>query len=176
MEPTVFNIVIATAEDIPDLERIGRSTFYESFIEITPEKDMLAYLDISFNPEVLKEELTDPSSVFYLVKTGGRIAGYGKINFDKPPYGMAEMEGCMEIQRIYIAKEFQGMGAARQLMDVFFEEAKKRKFKTTWLSTGAFNNKALNFYNKYGFRQVAHHSFPVGRVYFDDVILLKDEG
>lgn len=58
-------------------------------------------------------------------------------------------------------------------MDVFFTEARHRELYNIWLSTGAFNNKALKFYEKYGFEKIANHDFPVGKAMFDDVILLK---
>ena len=176
METGDFIIRIINEKDIDALQQIGRSTFYESFIDITPEKDMQEYLATSFNIQTLLAEIKDPNSIFYFVERENRIVGYGKINFNKPPYGIPGLENCMEIQRIYITKAFHGSGAAQKLMDAFFNEAIRRKLYNIWLSTGAFNNKALKFYEKYGFEKIGNHSFPVGKVNFEDVILLKQTG
>lgn len=170
-----INIRILTTKDIEALCHIGRTTFLESFTVITPEADMLAYLDASFNEMQLLEELTDKNSVFYFIESGNDTIGYGKINFNKSPYGMEGMKDCMEIQRIYVLKDCQRNGLGHLLMDVFFEQTKQRHLNNIWLSTGSFNNKALNFYRKYGFEIVGHHEFIVGSMAYDDVILLRSE-
>ena len=154
------------------LQKISRSTFYESFIDITPEKDMQEYIENSFNSKKLLEELKDRNSIFYFVEYHNGIIGYGKVNLNKSPYGMDEMHECMEIQRLYIVKEFQRLGVAQKLMQVFLEEAQNNELDKIWLSTGAFNNNALSFYLQFGFEKFANHIFPVGNALFEDVILL----
>ncbi len=174
MEPGNIIIREASITDINLIQEIGRKTFYDSFIAITPETAMQVYLNQAFNLSQLTQELNHSNSKFYLVYFGENLAGYGKINFHKSPYDLPEMSDVMEIQRIYIDPPYQGIGAAHQLMLVFFEEAKKRSLKNIWLSTGSFNNKALHFYKKYGFNKIGNHEFWVGEELFDDVILYKE--
>lgn len=174
MQETNLSIRILSVEDLSDLQAIARDTFYESFIEITKLEDMHEYLDSSFSSENLLKELNDPNSIFYFIELDEQLIGYGKINFDKPPYGIEAMQHCMEIQRIYIKKEYHGIGAAQKLMQVFLEEAKIHGLTNIWLSTGSFNNRALGFYRKYGFEIIAHHAFPVGETVYDDVILMLE--
>lgn len=174
MEPSNISIREAGITDINLIQEIGRKTFYDSFIAITPESAMQEYLNLAFNITQLTLELNDSNSKFYLIYFGENLAGYGKINFHKSPYGLPAMPYVMEIQRIYIDTPFQGIGAAHQLMLVFFDEAKKRKLKNIWLSTGSFNNKALHFYTKYSFTKIGNHEFWVGAELFDDVILHKE--
>ncbi len=172
MESKEFTARIISLSDMDVLQKVGKETFYDSFIDITPPDDMKAYLNSSFSSDVLQTELEDEQSKYYFLELGDVVVGYGKINFDKAPYGMMEIPHSMEIQRIYIKKEFQRMGAARKLMHVFFDEAKRRKCNSIWLSTGSFNNHALSFYKKYGFEKIGNHEFPVGGKIFEDVILL----
>ncbi|MCX6188277.1 MAG: GNAT family N-acetyltransferase [Bacteroidetes bacterium] len=175
MDSKEFKIRRATMVDILALQKMAKATFYESFIDITPEADMQEYLEAAFSTEALLAELQDQDSIFYFIENGVQLMGYGKINFNKVPYGFSEMPNSMEIQRIYIKKEFQQCGAAGKLMHVFFEEARKRKLHNIWLSTGSLNNKALSFYSKYGFETIGHHEFPVGGEMFDDLILLLNK-
>ncbi len=174
MEKKDISLRVITEKDIDALQEISRDTFYESFIDITPREDMRRYLEQSFNTRTLLEEINDSNSIFYFTEAGNKLIGYGKMNFNKPPYGLPGLSSCMEIQRLYIKKEFQGSGAAQKLMDIFLEEAHRRGFTKIWLSTGAFNNKALRFYRHYGFEKIADHKFPVGSVNFEDMILLLD--
>lgn len=176
MEPAIISISEASLADINLIQEIGRKTFYDSFIAITPEAAMQEYLNSAFNFTQLTQELNDSNSKFYLVYFGENIAGYGKINFLKSPYGLPVMPNAMEIQRIYIDLPYQGIGAANQLMQLFFKEAKARSLHNIWLSTGSFNNKALHFYKKYGFNKIGNHEFWVGAELFDDVILHKELG
>jgi GNAT superfamily N-acetyltransferase len=172
MQSQDLRIRNVTAQDIDALRCISRATFDDSFHDITPDKDMREYLDASFNTKILSDELMDENSLFYFVETDNDIIAYGKINFYKPPYGIDGMVDCMEIQRIYVVKEHQRKGIGHLLMNVFFEQAKQKHLNNIWLSTGSFNNKALVFYERYGFEIIGHHEFLVGAVPFDDVILL----
>lgn len=174
MEPGNIIIREASIIDINLIQEIGRKTFYDSFIAITPEAAMQVYLNQAFNLIQLAQELNDSNSKFYLVYFSENLAGYGKINFHKSPYDLPEMPDAMEIQRIYIDLPYQGIGAAHQLMQEFFREAKNRTLRNVWLSTGSFNNKALHFYKKYGFNKIGNHEFWVGEELFDDVILYME--
>jgi len=168
-----LNLRHVTSEDINILSEIGRQTFYESFFEITPPQDMIQYLELSFNPLTLAEELKDEKSIFYFVENRNTTLGYGKINIGKTPYVNEGMGKGLEIQRLYILKKYQRMGAGRLLMQDFIRVTQQEKLPYIWLSTGAFNNNALNFYLKFGFEKKGTHRFMVGNTAYEDLILIR---
>lgn len=80
----------------------------------------------------------------------------------------------MEIERIYVAKEFQGKGLGRRLMTYAISAAMQRKKAYVWLGVWEKNEKALAFYRKNGFYQIGTHTFVMGDDPQTDYIMRKD--
>ena len=83
-------------------------------------------------------------------------------------------EQSLEIERIYVSKEFQGEGLGRCLMEKAISTAIRRKKKYVWLGVWEKNEKALRFYKRNGFYQIGTHSFVMGDDEQTDYIMRKD--
>ncbi|MGL6200855.1 MAG: GNAT family N-acetyltransferase [Lachnospiraceae bacterium] len=135
--------------------------------------NMKAYLDISFYLEKLSAELLNTSSLFYFLYSDEELSGYLKLN--EAPAQTDIYDGqSLEIERIYIAKEFQGKGLGVDLMDRAINLAKLRKKQYVWLGVWEKNEKAIPFYKKNGFYEVGTHSFFMGDDEQTDYIMRKD--
>lgn len=99
-------------DDILDLQKIYRQTFFETFSEQNSEENMRIFLDKAYSEEKLKSEIEDKESETFLAVENQKILGVLKINT-----GNAEtesgLENSLEIQRIYILKESKGLGTER---------------------------------------------------------------
>lgn len=62
----IITIQKVTLNDIEQLQKIGRQTFYETFSEENTEENMTHYLNEGFSLEKLTIELNDTNSEFYL--------------------------------------------------------------------------------------------------------------
>ena len=80
----------------------------------------------------------------------------------------------MELERIYVAKEFQSMGLGKILMNKALEFALEKKKSHIWLDVWEHNNKAISFYKKHGFTVISQHSFFMGDDEQMDYIMRKD--
>ena len=89
---------------------------------------MAVYLDKAFAAEKIRAELSDENSVFYFLYRGGKLAGYLKLN-EAPAQTDIHDEQSLEIERIYVSKEFQGEGLGRCLMEKAISTAIRRKKK-----------------------------------------------
>jgi hypothetical protein len=54
-----------TLNDIDQLQKIGRQTFYETFSESNTDENMATYLDEGFSVEKLTSELKNENAEFY---------------------------------------------------------------------------------------------------------------
>ncbi len=66
--------------DLLRLQRIGRTTFSETFSDANTEENMQKYLDEGFSIEKLTEELSNPDSQFFFAELNNKTIGYLKIN------------------------------------------------------------------------------------------------
>ena len=98
-----------TIEDLEILQAFSRRLFFETFADMNTPENMAAYLDKAFAAEKIRAELSDENSVFYFLYRGGKLAGYLKLN-EAPAQTDIHDEQSLEIERIYVSKEFQGEG------------------------------------------------------------------
>lgn len=159
--------------DLEQLLDLSFYTFYETFGEVTAKESIDTYTKNAFTRENLTKELLDENSSFYFVYFKDKLAGYLKINISTSqtePMG----EEHLEIQRIYLKNEFQGLGLGRLMIEKAFEMAKKYKKRFIWLGVWEFNYNAFNFYSKMGFEKVGRHDFYMGAEKQTDYIMEKD--
>jgi ribosomal protein S18 acetylase RimI-like enzyme len=166
------SIIPCSLDNVRELQEIGRRTFYETFLGTCSPEDMDAYLEKAFNPRQLEKELSHPSSQFFLLYVDGAAAAYLKVNTgdaQTEPMG----DESLEIERIYVKKEFQKQGLGRLLFNHALEIALRLRKKRIWLGVWEHNDNALAFYRKLGFVETGSHSFFVGSDEQTDLILTK---
>lgn len=162
-----------TIDDLDILQPFSRQRYFETFADLNTPDNMTAYLDEAFALEKLHAELSDANADFYFLYWDGRLAGYLKLNEALAQTDLHD-EQSLEIERIYVSKEFQGEGLGRYLMDQAISIAIQRKKKYVWLGVWEKNEKALRFYKRNGFYQIGTHSFVMGDDEQTDYIMRKD--
>lgn len=151
----------------------ARRTYFETFARWNTEENMEAYLAEAFAPEKFLAELADRDSSFYGLLEDGTFAGYLKLN-EAPAQTELHDRAALEIERIYVAREFQGLGFGKRLMDQALAEARSRKKAYVWLGVWENNEKALRFYRSYGFYPAGTHVFVMGDDAQTDYLMRKD--
>ena len=155
------------------LAALARKTYYETFKVRNNPEDMNKYLDEAFDVSALRQEMENPHSLFYFVKVDGQTAGYLKLNTGQAQTEMQDPD-LMEIQRIYIDQDFQDAGLGPLLITQAIRIAKNENKKGIWLGVWENNDKAMNFYEKYGFKKIGSHDFMMGDEAQLDYLMLKD--
>ncbi|MEN2413099.1 GNAT family N-acetyltransferase [Flavobacterium mesophilum] len=168
-----LKITKATPNDLVKLQNIGRQTFSETFAEVNSEENMAKYLEESFAAEKLTSELKNESSYFYLAEIDEKLIGYLKLNT-----GEAQTEkqdkNALEIERIYVAKEFHGKNIGQELYAQALKTATELSASYIWLGVWEKNFRALSFYTKNGFVQFDTHTFVLGNDTQTDFLMKKD--
>lgn len=147
--------------DLETLKRVGRQTFFESFSADNTEKDMQEYLDNNFSTEKLRKELNNPNSSFYLALTDNKTIGYLKINTGDAQTELKNIQ-ALEIERIYVSKQFQGKQIGKLLFNKALQLAKEMHAPYLWLGVWEKNTKAILFYKKNGLAEFDKHIFKLG--------------
>jgi ribosomal protein S18 acetylase RimI-like enzyme len=156
--------------DLNKLQEIGRKTFIETFSEDNTEADMKKYLDESFSDDKLILELNNQHSEFYFAELDTKVIGYLKINF-----AQAQTENIhqrsLEIERIYVSKEFHGKKIGQILFDKAIQITKQKDLNYLWLGVWEKNTRAINFYKKNGFVEFDKHIFKLGNDEQTDILM-----
>jgi ribosomal protein S18 acetylase RimI-like enzyme len=156
-----ISIIKAELQDIQKLQKIGRQTFFETFSESNSEENMQKYLDEGFSIEKLTTELTDTNTEFYFAVLDAEVIGYLKLNFGESQTELKDNK-ALEIERIYVSKEFHGKSVGQLLYDKAIEVAKHKNADYVWLGVWEENPRAISFYKKNGFVEFDKHIFKLG--------------
>lgn len=156
--------------DIKRLQTIGKQTFTETFAAYNTAKDMQLYLNNNLSTDKLTEELNNPNSEFYFSLIDNKVIGYLKIN-----YGQAQTElkdrSSLEIERIYVLKEFHGKKVGQALYDKAIALARQINAECVWLGVWEKNPRAIQFYKKNGFVEFDKHIFKLGNDEQTDIMM-----
>ena len=159
-----------TLDDIGNLQKISRQTFYETFSEANTEENMNNYLKDNFSVDKLTAELNDKNVEFYFATLDDTVIGYLKINFGQSQTELQDDNG-IEIERIYVIKEFQGKRIGQILYNKAIEVAGQKNAEYVWLGVWEKNVRAINFYRKNGFLEFDKHIFKLGNDEQTDIMM-----
>jgi ribosomal protein S18 acetylase RimI-like enzyme len=167
---TKIKIKKVTFDDIDQLQKIGRQTFYETFSTGNTEENMTKYLNESFSIDKLTTELNDKNAEFYFATHNDNVIGYLKLNFGQSQTELQDDKG-LEIERIYVLKEFHGKKVGQLLFEKALKIAEEKKVDYVWLGVWEKNLRAINFYKKNGFEEFDKHIFKLGNDEQTDIMM-----
>lgn len=160
----------ATLADTNLLAVFGAYAFKEAFGAQNRPEDMAAYLAEHFSPAHIQGEIEDPRSTFLLAYLGTRLAGYARLYAGETP-GAVQGDRPIELVRIYVDPEFIGRGYGSALMQACLNTARSEGFRTIWLGVWQQNQRALDFYFRWGFHISGTQPFILGDDVQQDFIL-----
>ncbi|WP_339165983.1 GNAT family N-acetyltransferase [Paenibacillus sp. FSL R5-0341] len=167
-----IRIEICTVEQVCELQEISYETFNETFKAQNSPENMKAYLEKAFNREQLESELSVTDSQFLFIYVNHKLAGYMKVNINDAQSEKMGMES-LEIERVYIKKEFQKHGLGKVLLHKAIEMETEHQKRNIWLGVWEKNENAIAFYEKMGFVQTGAHAFVMGDEEQSDFIMTK---
>ncbi|MFP5438800.1 MAG: GNAT family N-acetyltransferase [Bacteroidia bacterium] len=154
------------------LQQLGKRTFYETFAESNDEETIQNYLERSFSPEKVLQELSNPDSYFFIAYEQDTAVGYLKLNTAK---AQTELQGnsALEIERIYVLKDFHGKKVGQLLFEKAIGIARQLNKEFIWLGVWEQNTMAVRFYEKNGFMAFDTHVFKMGDEEQTDILMKK---
>lgn len=160
-------------KDCELLHRLAVDTFVESYGSVNTEANMQGYLNRNYSVEQLKLELKHPFSEFYFAYLNQEAVGFLKINFNEAQT-KSQDKPSIEIERIYILKEFQGKQIGQLLFNKAIEIGKEHHAKYLWLGVWEKNEGAKRFYLKNGLLPYGKHIFKLGDEEQLDILMKVD--
>ncbi|GAA3924238.1 GNAT family N-acetyltransferase [Hymenobacter algoricola] len=173
--PLRITVARRSAPVAAQLAELGRQTFHETFAATNTAEDMAAFLAENFSADKQLAELQDPQTVFLLGQMVQDVVGYAKLRTGSG-LGLEPgkpADGRLEIERLYVREDWIGTGLGASLMRRAIEEARAQSCRTVVLGVWEQNERAIAFYQRFGFRQIGTHEFRVGTDVQTDLILRK---
>lgn len=161
-----------TLKNTDQLRAIGIKTFEDTFGTQNSSAFMAEYLKKSFSKEKVNGEISDKNSEIYFAKINKKIVGYLKVNFDQSQTELKD-RNALEIERIYVLKEFLGKKIGQALYKKAIDIANQKNLHYVWLGVWEENQRAIRFYEKNGFLKFDEHIFNLGGDKQTDILMKK---
>lgn len=172
MKPTL-DIRKANAEDAPIIIELAQKTFVETYGETNKKENVELYMAGMFSMDKICEELKNPNDRFYIAFDNGIPVGFTKMRDDRKARGL-DGKNAIEIERIYVLKEYQGLKVGKELLDLCKEIAREEHYDLIWLQVWQTNTKAVQFYQKGGFVIYETAIFQFGDEVHQDYLMRYD--
>jgi hypothetical protein len=151
----------AKTEDAETIGKVAAQTFTETFEWYNTAENMRDYNESHFATHQILAEIEDANSIMYVALVGDKIIGYAKLKSSETPEELGKLSS-IEIERLYVKKEFHDKKVGLALMNTCLEKAKEKNVDVIWLGVWEQNPKAINFYTKVGFEKFGQHIFQLG--------------
>ncbi|MBA3827840.1 MAG: GNAT family N-acetyltransferase [Taibaiella sp.] len=161
-----------TPADIDALSDVSITTFKETYTEHNTPENMELYMDEYFNPERLKEEIEDDRNVFFFAYIDDEIAGYIKLSVNKQPAALKKAT-AIEIERIYVLKKYHDQKIGSALLSYSISYSITHGYDMLWLGVWESNERAINFYKRWGFEIFGDHIFQLGTEAQTDLLMKR---
>jgi len=146
----LLKIQACTVADADKISDIAIKSYKDYYLYLWND-DGSWYINRSFQPETLKEEIKNPNARFYSLNAGAETIGFMKLNLQQPLTGTPH-KNAMELERIYIVKAFAGKGYGRQAVEFCVQLAKDMNKDIVWLKS-MDSSAAISFYERLGFEE-----------------------
>lgn len=170
------DIIVRRAKvgDLHGLADLAARSFRDTFEADNDAKNIEDYLRSSLTVESTRKELDGSSDIFLVACRNGHVApvGYAKLSTttDDPS---VDGQHTIEIERIYADKSEIGRGIGAALMRASLEIAEESGCHAIWLGVWERNERAIHFYERWGFVTVGNRQFALGPELQTDLVMAK---
>lgn len=155
--------------------KIGTLAYNQHYHHLWPDGETSTYIQNSFTKKVLLKEERNNNTALFLIKINHNFSGILKLTLDKA-IATYDKQESLYLDKIYILKEYTGMGIGRKTMEFITNKAKSLDKKVIYLEAMQ-KGPALGFYKKNSFNIINTTQVPFKNVIEKEkpmYILLKE--
>lgn len=171
-DPSPIETRVARPDDAALLTELGASTFAETFESANTPEDFAAYIAAAFGEDLQRAELEDPDTTVFLAERDGATVGYVMLREGHVPSVVAA-DDALQIVRLYARQRVLGRGIGAALMQRALAEAAGRGKDAVWLGVWDRNERAIRFYESWGFHRVGSQPFLLGSDLQTDLVMVR---
>jgi ribosomal protein S18 acetylase RimI-like enzyme len=171
-DPSPIVTRAAQPDDAALLSEIGATTFTETFEAANTPEDFAAYMAAAFGEDIQRSELESRDTTVFFAERAGDVVGYVMLRERTPPASLG-LDDALEIARLYARKRELGSGVGAALMQRAIAEAAGRGKDAVWLGVWDRNERAIRFYESWGFHQLGTQPFLLGTDLQTDLVMVR---
>ncbi len=164
----------AQDKDLDGLANLAARSFRDTFAADNDPSDMDQYLQQSLTIEQLRVAYREPGTTFLIAVHGDNDApvGYAQLCTTTDDPCISDPDST-EIERLYADKSYIGRGVGAALMQACLTAAIEINCTAIWLGVWEQNDRAISFYERWGFETVGTRLFQLGADVQTDLVMVR---
>ncbi len=151
----------ATKEDLPAVLQVAIASYEDAFAAFNTRENMDTFYAESYTLNKFTTEYEEPHAALLVACRDEAIVGFARLRVNAEADGHLDGK-AIELQRLYIHPDHQGIRAGALLIQRAIEYATTQQFDWMWLGVWERNFKAQKFYEKHSFIRFSEHIFQMG--------------
>lgn len=153
--------------DIPEVRELAMQVWPHTYTPILGPEQVAYMIDLFYSPEALKKQMEDYHHRFIICYDDEHAVGFAS-------YGEVE-SGVFKLHKLYVLPEMQERGVGKFMIRHIASELQTEGVKHLRLNVNRYNESAIAFYEKAGFRHHMVEDIDIGNGYFmnDHVLELE---
>ena len=169
---TTVSVRDGVPADAAMLAELGIRTFRETYAESNAEHQLEAYIAEAYREDVQAAELADPTVTYLIAEVDGTPVGFVLVRAASAPDPI-RARSPLQLERIYVDREHQGVGAGAALVRAMLERAAVRGHDVVWLTVWERNPAAIAYYRRWNFEHVGEVEFVLGSERQTDLVMVR---
>ena len=161
---TGFQIRNADKTDVHVISMLAHAIWPETYASILSEGQLKHMLDVFYSEDSLKKQM-DNNHHFLLALSNAETVGFAS-------YSQSDKTGVHKVHKLYIHPMLHGHGFGKKLMDRIIKDIKSKGATKLILNVNR-HNRAINFYEKYGFTKTGEEDVAIGEGYFQNDYVME---
>jgi GNAT superfamily N-acetyltransferase len=164
----MLSIKTAGLKDISLIRELAYRIWPVAYKDILSIDQMEYMLNLIYSTSSLKKQMKELHHKFIIVYDNDHAAGFASYSIK------TNCENIFRLHKIYILHQLQGKGIGKFMLNKIIDDVKPEGAKFLELNVNR-NNKALEFYKKFGFKIISQEDIDIDNGYFmnDYVMNLK---
>lgn len=162
----MVEIIVVNESLLPEVKKIAEETWPKTFGQILTPEQISYMLEMMYNLEVLKSQVNERGHHYVLASEAGKHLGFCSFEHH------IDQSAKTKIHRIYIMPDTQGKGIGKLLLAYVADRSKSKGDNALYLNVNRFNEKAIQFYERVGFRKIKEEVIDIGNGFvMDDFVM-----
>ena len=161
---TGFQIRNADQTDVHVISLLAHAIWPDTYGSILNDAQLNYMLNYFYSEDSLKKQMDDGQH-FLLALSNAETVGFAS-------YSHSNKTGLYKVHKLYVHPMLHGHGFGKKLLDRIIKDVKSKGGTRLSLNVNR-NNRAISFYEKYGFRKVAEEDVAIGEGYFQNDFVME---
>lgn len=162
----------AISQDAPIIAQLGRQTFTQAFGHLFTPVALESYLVQAFSVEKIYNSLQKPHNRYFLAYFEDSPVGYAKVKMNATTPEI-QARRPIQLQKLYVLQDFISKKVGAALMQHILQLPEIPSSDLLWLVVLQSNERAIHFYENFGFVNHCEYFHQIGENRFEYFILTK---